>query len=118
MNDTKARPVVWMGDSRKRVRNFPSEVKKEIGAALFDVQMGTTPTDAKPFKGVGSGVFEIVTRHATNTYRTVYVVQIDSRVYVLHAFQKKSTKGIKTAEKDKDLIKRRYKQAVDMEKQR
>ena len=118
MNDTKARPVVWMGDSRKRVRNFPSEVKKEIGVALFDVQMGTTPPDAKPFKGVGSGVFEIVTRHATNTYRTVYAVQIGSRVYVLHAFQKKSIKGIKTAEKDKDLIKRRYKQAVDMEKQR
>lgn len=107
-----------MGDSRKRVRNFPSEVKKEIGVALFDAQMGTTPPDAGPFKGVGSGVFEIVTRHATNTYRTVYAVQVGSRVYVLHAFQKKSPKGIKTAEKDKDLIKRRYKQAVDMEKQR
>ena len=117
MDDVKARPVVWMGDSRKRVRNFPTEVKKEIGVALFDVQMGTTPPDAKPFKGVGRGVFEIVTRHATNTYRTVYAVQIGSRVYVLHAFQKKSPKGIKTAERDKNLIKSRYEQAVEMEKQ-
>ena len=117
MNDTKARLVVWMGDSRKRVRNFPTEVKKEIGVALFDVQMGTTPPDAKLFKGVGSGVLQIVTRHATNTYRTVYAVQIGSRVYVLHAFQKKSPKGIKTAERDKDLIKSRYEQAVEMEKQ-
>ena len=99
------------------MRNFPTEVKKEVGGALFDVQMGTTPPDAKPFKGVGSGVFEIVTRHDTNTYRTVYAVQIGSRVYVLHAFQKKSPKGIKTAEKDKNLIKNRYKQAVELEKQ-
>ena len=99
------------------MRNFPTEVKKEVGGALFDVQMGTTPPDAKPFKGVGSGVFEIVTRHDTNTYRSVYAVQIGSRVYVLHAFQKKSPKGIKTAEKDKNLIKNRYKQAVELEKQ-
>jgi phage-related protein len=106
-----------MGDSRKRVKSFPMEVKKEIGVALFDVQMGTTPPDAKPFKGIGSGVFDILTRHATNTYRTVYAIQIGRGVYVLHAFQKKSPKGIKTAERDKDLIKHRYKQAVEMEKQ-
>ena len=68
-------------------------------------------------KELAAGVLEIVTLHATNTYRTVYAVQIGRRVYVLHAFQKKSPKGIKTAEKDKDLIKRRYNQAVEMEKQ-
>ena len=79
--------------------------------------MGTTPPDAKLFKGIGSGVFEIVTRHDTNTYRTVYAVKIGIRIYVLHAFQKKSPKGIKTAEKDKSLIKNRYKQAVELEKQ-
>lgn len=118
MSDTKARPIVWLGDSLKRVRDFPPEVKKEIGGALYDVQLGTKPPDAKPFKGVGSGVYEILTRHATNTYRTVYAVQIGSKVYVLHAFQKKSPKGIKTAEKDKDLIKHRYNQAVELEKQR
>ena len=105
-----------MGNSHKQLRTFPTEVKKEIGVSLFDVQMGTTPSCTKLFKGIGSGVFEIVTRHDTNTYRTVYAVQIGIRVYVLHAFQKKSSKGIKTAEKDKSLIKNRYKQAVELEK--
>ncbi|MGB7290991.1 MAG: type II toxin-antitoxin system RelE/ParE family toxin [Thermodesulfobacteriota bacterium] len=105
-----------MGDSRKQVRSFPAAVKKDIGSSLFDVQLGTTPPDAKPFKGVASGVFEIVTRHDTNSYRTVYTVQIGSRVYVLHAFQKKAKKGSKTPKADVDLIKSRYKQAVQLEK--
>lgn len=116
MDNSKLRPIVWMGNSHKQLKSFPIEVKKEIGVSLFDVQMETTLPDAKLFKGTGSGVFEIVTRHDTNTYRTVYAVQIGSRVYVLHAFQKKSPKGIKTAENDKDLIKNRYKQAVELEK--
>lgn len=117
MDNSKLRHIVWMGNSHKQLKSFPMEVKKEIGVSLFDVQMGTTPPDAKLFKGIGSSVFEIVTRHDTNTYRTVYAVQIGIRVYVLHAFQKKSPKGIKTAEKDKSLIKNRYKQAVELEKQ-
>ena len=54
------------------MRSFPLEVKQDIGVSLFDVQQGTTPENAKPFKGVGSGVFEIVTRFDKNTYRTVY----------------------------------------------
>ena len=118
MVDTKAKPIIWLGDSLKQVRSFPAEVRKDIGSALYDVQMGATPPGAKPFKGIGSGVFEIVTRFSTNTYRTVYAVKLGSSVYVLHAFQKKSPKGIKTAEKDKDLIERRYKQALQMEKQK
>ena len=116
MDNSKVRAVIWMGNSHKQLRTFPTEVKKEIGVSLFDAQMGTTPPGTKLFKGIGSGVFEIVTRHDTNTYRTVYAVQIGIRVYVLHAFQKKSSKGIKTAEKDKSLIKNRYKQAVELEK--
>ena len=112
------RPIIWVGDSLKQVRNFPAEVKKDVGDALFDVQMGSKPPDAKPLKGVGSGVFEIVTRHDSDTYRTVCAVQIGGRVYVLHAFQKKSKRGIKTAKKDVDLIKRRYQQALKMERQK
>ncbi len=72
-------------------------------------------TNAKPLKGVGKGVFEIVTRFDSDTYRTVYAVQIGSRIYVLHVFQKKSPKGIKTPKKDIDLIKSRYKQAIEWE---
>lgn len=106
-----------MGDSLKQVRAFPVVVRQDIGSSLFDVQKGNTPDNAKPFKGIGSGIFEIVTRFDKDTYRTVYAVQIGERVYVLHAFQKKFPKGIKTAQKDINLIKSRYKQAIELEQE-
>lgn len=113
----EATPVLWLGDSRKQVQAFPQTVRQDIGSALYDVQLGETPPQAKPFKGVGSGVFEIVTRFDTNTYRTVYAVQLGAHVYVLHAFQKKSPTGRKTARKDIDVIARRYKEAVHLAKE-
>lgn len=116
MNDKTIKPVIWVGDSRKQVRSFPEEVRQDIGVSLFDVQKGDTPNNAKPFKGVGSGVMEIVTCHDSNAFRTVYAVQIGKRVYVLHAFQKKSPRGIKTAQQDIELIKNRYNQALEIEK--
>jgi phage-related protein len=109
--------VVWMGDSLKQVKSFPEEVRKDIGSSLYEVQLGDKPHNAKPFRGVGTGVFEIVTRFDSDTYRTVYAVQIGNRIYVLHAFQKKSPKGIKTAHKDVDLITKRYKEAVEQSKE-
>ena len=117
MNDDDVRPLVWLGDSLKQVKAFPAEVRREVGVALYDAQMGDKSPDAKPFKGVGSGVFEIVTRFDTDTYRTVYAVQIGSRVYVLQAFQKKAKKGIKTPQHEVNLIRSRYRQAVEMEKE-
>ena len=74
------------------------------------------PKDAKPFHGVGSGVFEIALAYETNAYRTVFAVQLGAKIYVLHAFQKKSKSGIKTPQKDIDLIKRRYKEAKELAK--
>ena len=68
-------------------------------------------------KGVGSGVFEIVTRFDGDTYRTVYAVQIGRSLYVLHAFQKKAKTGIKTPKKEVELIQRRYRMAVELEKE-
>lgn len=106
-----------MGDTREQVQSFPKAVRSDIGAALYDVQKGVKPPKAKPFKGGPSGVLEIVTRFETNTYRTVYAVQIGRRVYVLHAFQKKAPKGRKTAKLDVDMIARRYKEAVKIEKE-
>jgi phage-related protein len=111
------RPLIWMGDSRKNIRAFPLEVQKAVGYALQLVQAGETPLDAKPFKGVGSGVYEIVKRYNTDTYRAVYAVKIGEKVYVLHAFQKKSKRGIKTPQADVDLIKQRYKDALAREEQ-
>ncbi|NJR73503.1 MAG: type II toxin-antitoxin system RelE/ParE family toxin [Scytonema sp. CRU_2_7] len=111
------RSLVWMGDSRKNIREFPEEVQKAVGYALQLVQAGETPLDAKPFKGVGSGVSEIVKRYDTDTYRAVYAVKIGEKIYVLHAFQKKSKKGVKTPQTDVDLIKQRYKDALAREEQ-
>jgi phage-related protein len=114
--DDDAKPVKWVGNSLKQVKSFPAEVRKDIGSALYDVQKGDKPTNAKPFKGVGSGVLEIVTRFDRDTYRTVYAVQLGKHVYVLHAFQKKSPSGIKTSKQDVDLIKQRYKEAKELAK--
>jgi phage-related protein len=110
------RPLVWLGDSRRNIQAFPPGAQKLIGDELQFVQFGGMPKDAKPFKGLGSGVFEIALAYETNAYRAVYAVQLGTKIYVLHAFQKKSKSGIKTPQKDIDLIKRRYKEAKDLAK--
>jgi phage-related protein len=108
------RPIVWLGNSRKNIQAFPVDVQKDMGDEIQLIQFGGMPKDAKPFKGAGSGVFEIALRHATNAYRAVMAVQLGDKIYVLHAFQKKSGKGIKTAQPDIDLIKQRYKEAKEL----
>lgn len=110
------RPVVWLGNSRKNLREFPQPVRRDLGAALFAAQCGQTAEHVKPFKGVGSGVMEIVERHDKNAYRVVYAVQIGKRIYVLHVFQKKSKSGIATPKPDVDLIKQRYGEAQERAK--
>ena len=74
------------------------------------------PKDAKPFKGVGSGVFEIALRDDAGAFRTVLAVQLGENIYVLHAFQKKSKRGIATPKQDVDLIKQRYEEAKEWAK--
>lgn len=107
--------VIWVGDSHARVRRFPKDARKKVGGALHIAQMGGKDDNAKPLRGVGSGVFEITARYDTNTYRAVYTVKLGENIYVLHAFQKKSTRGIRTSKKDIDLIKQRLKMAHEME---
>jgi phage-related protein len=110
------RPLVWMGNSKRNIQAFPDEAKKLMGDELQLIQFGGMPKDAKPFKGVGSGVFEIALRYDTDAYRTMLAVQLGKRIYVLHAFQKKSKKGIATPKKDVDLIKQRYAEAKEQAK--
>jgi len=78
------------------------------------MQYGGMPKDAKPFRGIGSGVIEIAIRHDGEAYRTVVALQLGRNIYVLHAFQKKSKKGIATPKQDVDLIKQRYKEAKEL----
>jgi phage-related protein len=108
------RPVVWLGDSKKNLRDFPDGARKLLGDELQLVQFGGMPKDAKPFKGIGSGVLEIALRYASEAYRVVLALQIGRRIYVLHAFQKKSKKGIETPKRDVDLIKKRYAEAREL----
>src|SRR5438309_2834296 len=103
-----------MGNSRRNIQAFPVEAQKIIGDELQLVQFGGMPKDAKPFKGVGSGVVELALRYASDAYRVVLALQIGKRIYVLHAFQKKSKKGVETPKRDVDLIKKRYAEAQEL----
>lgn len=93
-------PVVWVGDSLRVLKSFPSAVQDEVGYALFLAQRGEKHIAAKPMKGLG------------DTFRAVYTVRLKDRVYVLHAFQKKSKHGIATPQTEIDMIKRRLTQAI------
>src|SRR5438874_13094227 len=105
------KPLFWVASSKNDLLTFPELVKDEISHALGVAQFGGKHPKAKPWKGEGSGVLEIVEDHRSDTYRAVYTVRFESAVYVLHAFQKKSPSGIKTARKDVELIGRRLSEA-------
>jgi phage-related protein len=105
------KPLDWVGSSKRDFLKFPEAVKDEFGNALGLAQFGGRHPAAKPLKGFGSGVLEIVEQHDGDTYRAVYTIQFREVVYVLHAFQKKSPRGIKTARLDIDLIAQRLKAA-------
>lgn len=113
------RRLIWIGSSLEDLKQFPEEVRREFGFALYSAQLGGKHPEAKPLKGMdGASVLEIVENFDTDTYRTVYTVRLHSGIYVLHAFQKKSTQGIKTARRDIDLIRARLKAAIEDDKHR
>lgn len=106
------KPVFWMGNSLKNVRSFPDEVQDVMGYGLFRAQEGGKHPDAKPLRGFhGAGVLEIIEEYDGDAYRGIYTVKLAGVVYVLHAFQKKSKKGIATPKHDIDVVKDRLKQA-------
>ena len=100
--------VRWVGSSKTDLKTFPKPVRRHIGQALYAAQWGEEYPSAKALKGFGGrAVLEIVAPHASSTYRAVYTVQFRDAVYVLHAFQKKSKKGIATPRREIELVKRR-----------
>jgi phage-related protein len=108
----KRKLVRFVGSSRSDLQRFPKEVKLVVGTALTAAQLGGKYKDAKPMKGFGgASVVEIVDDFDGETFRAVYTVRFAEVVYVLHAFQKKSKKGIETPKSDLDLIRRRLKLA-------
>jgi phage-related protein len=105
------KPLFWVGSSKEDLLTFPEAVKDEIGTALSVAQFGGKHPKAKPWKGAGPGVLEIVEDHRGDTYRAVYTVRFVRAVYVLHVFQKKSPTGIRTPRKEVELIARRLNDA-------
>lgn len=104
-------PLFWVGSSKEDLLAFPEAVKDEIGTALSVAQFGGKHPKAKPWKGEGPGIFEVIEDHRGDTYRAVYTVRYEDAVYVLHVFQKKSPSGIRTSRRDVDLIARRLQEA-------
>ncbi len=108
------RPVFWLGDSLRELKTFPAVVQDELGYAIYLAQRGDKHVSAKPLKGLATGVLEVVSDHRGNTFRSVYTVRFADRVFVLHAFQKKSKSGVATPKADIELIKQRLKQATEI----
>jgi phage-related protein len=108
----QAKPVRWVGSSKEDVSNFPEDVRRRMGGALWEAQIGLKAPYAKPLKGFGgAGVLEIVDDFEGDTFRAIYTVRFAKIIYVLHAFQKKSKRGGATPKAEMDLIDQRLKRA-------
>jgi len=104
----KIKPVFWIGSSRADLKTFPEPVQSDVGYALFAAQRGEEYRSVKTLQGFGGrGVLEIVVPYDGDAYRAVYTVRFEDSIYVLHAFQKKSTRGIATPKREIDLVRRR-----------
>ena len=103
------REIAWIRAARKAFEAFPNNAQERLATALTIAAEGRKADIAKPMKGLRSGVFEIALAYRSDAYRVVYAVQLDDAIWVIHAFLKKSTHGIKTPKKDVDLIRERIK---------
>lgn len=110
--DGSVKKLRWVGSSKKDLKAMPDQVRSDVGYALYEAQMGEKSDMAKTLKGFGSaGVLEVIASTQGSTYRAVYTVKFADAVYVLHCFQKRSSKGIATPKPDMDLIRSRLKEA-------
>jgi phage-related protein len=117
--EPELKPLIWVATSLEDLKVFPDEVRRIMGYALYLAQAGQKHLDAKPLKGFGgAGVLEIVEDFEGNAYRAVYTVRLAGAVYVLHAFQKKSRRGIKTSRADIDKVKARFRLAEEIHARR
>ena len=107
ISETHMKSIVFLGDSREQLRDFPETARKEAGVQLHKVQLGLEPSDWKPMPSVGQGVREIRICDEAGKFRVFYVANLEDTIYVLHAFQKKTQQ---TAEREKALAKARFRQ--------
>jgi phage-related protein len=117
-SDVEPKPVRWVGSSKKDLSGFPEAVRRRVGGARWEAQVGRKARYARPLKGFGdAGVLEIVDDFDGDTFRAVCTVRFAKAVYVLHAFQKKSKQGIATSKTELELIDNRLKRARENYKQ-
>src|SRR3990172_10738287 len=110
----RTRPVSWIRAALKEFETFPEAARPICLAALTIAAEGGKADIAKPMHGMGSGVFEVALPFRGDAFRVVYAVQLAGEIWVVHAFQKKSTQGIKTPKREVDLIKDRLKRLKGM----
>ena len=108
------RPISWVKAARKDFEEFPGEVQEDMLNVLTIAAEGSKSDRAKPFRGVDGGVFEVALRHRGDAFRVLYAVKIDTDIWVIHAFQKKSKSGIKTPQMEIDLIRERLKRLKEV----
>lgn len=119
MKGPEPKALLWMGSSLKDLKEFPVPVQKSMGHALNVAQGGGKHPDAKPLRGFhGAGVLEVVEDFDGDSFRTVYTVRFEDAVCVLHAFQKKSKRGIETPKHELELIRARYEAARQLHSER
>ena len=109
-----ARRISWIKAALQAFKVFPAAVQEQMTTALRIAARGEKADKAKPMKGLGTGVFEIALAYRGNAYRAIYAVQLGEDVWVVHAFQKKSTQGIKTPKREIDLIRARLKRLQEL----
>ena len=105
--------VIWLGDSREVLREFPASVQADLGYALYQVQLGQMPPDSKPMKTVGPGVYELRDQDERAWYRVFYLKKIADVVYVLHCFEKRTAQ---TERKDIEVAKERLKRLNEQQR--
>jgi phage-related protein len=110
----KTRPVSWIKAAVKDFEKFPEGARTVCLAALTIAAEGSKADIAKPLQGLGSGVFEIALPFKGDAFRVVYAVQLGDDIWVVHAFQKKSTQGVKTPKHEIELVKDRLRRLKEM----
>ena len=114
MRGKTIRPISWIKRAEKDFRSFPLTAQQKAARALTQIGEGDTPELAKPMQGLGTGVWELVIKDKGDAFRVVYVLQLGDEIWVVHAFQKKSTTGIATPKHEIDLIKDRIKRLKEV----
>ena len=109
-----SRDIIWVSSPLEDLKRFPEPVQKVMGFALFEAQCGGKHLQARPLKGFGgAGVLEVIEDFDGNAFRTVFTVRFADAVYVLHAFQKRAKRGIKTPKREMDVVRARLRMARD-----